>query len=328
MNTPSGEGVAPSMTEADFETAALGFERVGKSYGEVVAVEEVTFDVRPGEVFGLLGPNGAGKTTLIRILMDILRPTTGRAWLFGRPLERSVLDRVGYLPEERGLYNKLKVIDVLVYFGTLKGLDRSEARERARSWLERVGLGHTADWRVERLSKGMTQKVQIAGTLLSEPELCVLDEPFSGLDPVNVRLVKELIRERRGQGRTTVLSTHQMNMVEELCDRVALIHRGQLMVYGGVDEVRRRFTAEEVAVVADGPLPALEGVDEVRSEGGRRSVLALGPGVRPPEVLAKLVSAGVPIESFEPVLASMEDVFVQVVHDDEPVGAGGEEEIA
>ena len=174
--------------------------------------------------------------------------------LFGRPFAREALDRIGYLPEERGLYLKLKVVDVMTYFARLKGLDRAEARRRSGAWLERVGLPEVARRKVETLSKGMSQKVQIASALLAEPELCVLDEPFSGLDPVNVRMVQELILDRRRAGRTTILSTHQMNMVETLCDRVALIDKGRLMVYGGVDEVRRRFSRPEVRVSAEGSL--------------------------------------------------------------------------
>ncbi len=306
-------------TAFDPRQALLAFEDVHKSYGDFHAVRGVSFHVDPGEVLGLLGPNGAGKSTLIRILMDILRPTSGTAWLFGAPLVRDALDRVGYLPEERGLYTKLKVIDVMVYFGTLKGLSRREARQRAHHWLERVELPDVAKQKVESLSKGMSQKVQIASTLLTEPELCVLDEPFSGLDPVNVQLVKQLIEERRAAGRTTILSTHQMNMVEELCDRVALIHRGELVVYGEVDAVREASTPLEVEVRAAGlpdvhDLPGVLGMTEV-SEGVVRLRLDSG-GEAPPtpaDVLAQLIERGARVDHFERVLARMEDVFIEVV---------------
>ncbi len=309
---------SPAATSESFAAQVLGFERVGKSYGDVEAVREVTFGIEPGEVLGLLGPNGAGKTTLIRVAMDIIRPTSGRVWLFGEPLDRAHLDRVGYLPEERGLYSKMKVIDILVYFGTLKGLARRSARAKAQEWLEKVELPQVTSWRVERLSKGMSQKVQIAATLLTEPELCVLDEPFSGLDPVNVRLVKALIEDRRERGLTTILSTHQMNMVEELCDRVALVHQGTLMEYGEVDEVRQRYTPLEVAVQAPGPLPEVAGVSGARLRSSRDArqqdwLLRLEPGAEPSEVLAELIRAGTPVTRFERVLASMDEVFVQVV---------------
>ncbi len=207
----------------------LSYDNVVKTYGNATALRGVSFDVHAGEIFGLLGPNGAGKSTLIRILMDIIRPDSGQVMVFGEPRRREHLDRLGYLPEERGLYTKLPVIDVMMYFGALKGLDRQEARRRSLEWLERVQLPEVASWKIERLSKGMSQKVQIAAILLSDPELCVLDEPTTGLDPVNVRLVQALLQERRQRGRTTILSTHQMNQVEAMCDRIALIHRGRLM---------------------------------------------------------------------------------------------------
>ena len=204
-------------------------------------------DLRPART------DGAGKSTLIRILMDIIRPDSGEVRVFGEPRRRAHLDRLGYLPEERGLYTKLTVTDVMTYFGALKGLSRAEARRRSSEWLERVELPHVAGWKIDRLSKGMSQKVQIASVLLADPELCVLDEPTTGLDPVNVGLVQDLLLERRRSRRTTILSTHQMNQVEALCDRVAMINRGRLMVYGEVDEVRRDHSLPEVRVHARGP---------------------------------------------------------------------------
>jgi ABC-2 type transport system ATP-binding protein len=219
------------------------FQNLVKTYGDTVALRGVTFDVHGSEIFGLLGPNGAGKSTVIRILMDIIRADSGEVLVFGEPRRREHLDRMGYLPEERGLYTRLTVLDVMTYFGTLKGLPRATARKKATEWLDRVELPHVAGWKVDRLSKGMSQKVQIASVLMSDPELCVLDEPTTGLDPVNVRLVQDLLLERRRQGRTTILSTHHMNQVEALCDRVALVNKGRLVVYGEVDEVRRRRMA-------------------------------------------------------------------------------------
>ena len=169
----------------------LSFDHLSKRYGQTTALNDVSFDVPNGEIFGLLGPNGAGKSTLIRILMDIIRADSGAIHVFGEPRRRDHLDRLGYLPEERGLYTKQTVIDVMMYFGNLKGLDRAEARRRALEWLAKVELSQVASWRIDRLSKGMSQKVQIASVLLSDPELCVLDEPTTGLDPVNVRLVQD-----------------------------------------------------------------------------------------------------------------------------------------
>jgi ABC-2 type transport system ATP-binding protein len=293
----------------------LAYDNIVKSYGSTVALRGVSFDVEGGEIFGLLGPNGAGKSTLIRILMDIIRPDSGEVTVFGEPRRRDHLDRMGYLPEERGLYTKLSVTDVMVYFGTLKGLSRTEARRRAADWLQRVDLPHVASWKIDRLSKGMSQKVQIASVLLSDPELCVLDEPTTGLDPVNVRLVQTLLHERRRNGRTTILSTHQMNQVEALCDRIALINQGRLMEYGKVDEVRRRHSKHEVRVHTRGPLPKVPAVSTAIPEGERDWRLLLDNGVAPAEVLTSLVQAGAVIDRFEPMLAPMEDIFLRVVQE-------------
>jgi ABC-2 type transport system ATP-binding protein len=295
--------------------AILTFDAIEKAYGQTVALRGVSFDVNAGEIFGLLGPNGAGKSTLIRILMDIIRADKGTVMLFGEPRRRHQLDRLGYLPEERGLYTKQPVIDIMTYFGALKGLPRREARQRSLMWLERVGLSHVAGWKVDRLSKGMSQKVQIASALLSDPELCVFDEPTTGLDPVNVRLVQDLLVERRRSGRTTILSTHQMNQVDALCDRVALIDKGQLMVYGAVDEVRRRHSLPEVRVFAREPLPKVPGVMTMgEDEGGWR--VRLVDGTPPHEVLTAMVQAGAAIDRFEPMLARMEDIFLHVVREE------------
>jgi ABC-2 type transport system ATP-binding protein len=291
----------------------LTFDEIEKSYGSTAALRGVSFEVHAGEIFGLLGPNGAGKSTLIRILMDIIRADRGTVRIFGEPRRREHLDRLGYLPEERGLYTKQPVIDVMTYFGALKGLNRHDARERSQQWLQKVELPHVASWKVDRLSKGMSQKVQIASVLLTDPEVCVLDEPTTGLDPVNVRLVQDLLLERRARGRTTILSTHHMNQVEALCDRVALINQGRLVVYGAVDEVRRHHSLPEVRVQAPGPLPRIPEVERVVQENDSTWRLLLMDGTRPASVLKSLVSAGATIDRFEPVLAPMEDIFLRVV---------------
>jgi ABC-2 type transport system ATP-binding protein len=293
----------------------LAYDNIVKSYGPTVALRGVSFDVNAGEIFGLLGPNGAGKSTLIRILMDIIRPDSGEVRVFGEPRRRVHLDRMGYLPEERGLYTKLTVIDVMVYFGALKGLGRHEARRRAVEWLERVELPQVAGWKIDRLSKGMSQKVQIAAILLSDPELCVLDEPTTGLDPVNVRLVQSLLIERRRNGRTTILSTHQMNQVETLCDRVALIDQGRLMIYGAVDEVRRRYSHPDVIVQAPGPLPRVASVTTIVATGDELWRVTPAENASYSQVLSDLVGAGAQITRFEPILAPMEEIFLRVVQE-------------
>jgi len=293
--------------------AILAFDSLAKSYGQTPALRGVTFDVHAGEIFGLLGPNGAGKSTLIRILMDIIRPDSGRVLVFGEPRRREHLDRLGYLPEERGLYTKLTVLDVMTYFGALKGLSRMDARRRSAEWLGRVDLAHVGSWKVDRLSKGMSQKVQIAAALLSDPELCVLDEPTTGLDPVNVRLIQDLLLERKKHGRTTILSTHHMNQVEALCDRVAMIHQGRLVVYGAVDEVRRRYSLPEVLVHITRTLPPVPEIGKAVQESEGVWRLTLADGHPPSAVLASLVAGGAAIDRFEPQLAPMEEIFLRVV---------------
>ena len=295
----------------------VAFERITKSYGQTLALQDVSFEVPGGEILGLLGPNGAGKSTLIRILMDIIRPDSGEVKVFGERRTREHLDRLGYLPEERGLYTKLKVVDVMTYLGALKGLARAEARRRALQWLDRVDLSHVANWKIERLSKGMSQKVQIAATLLSDPEICVLDEPTTGLDPVNVRLVQDLLAERSAKGRTTILSTHQMNQVEAVCDRVALINRGRLMVYGGVTEVRRRYSHPEVLVHARAALPLVPQAATVESGGNGTWRVTIANGSTPAELLSALVAAGAEVDEFQPMLARMEDIFLRVVTEEQ-----------
>ena len=292
----------------------LEYRGVSKRFGQHTALDGVSLDVAPGEVFGLLGPNGAGKTTLIRIGLDILRADEGEVLLFGAAPNPKTLDRTAYLPEERGVYRRAKVRELLAYLGRLKGLRRAAARKAGDHWLERVGLSRVADQRVESLSKGMTQKVQIAACLMTDPELCVLDEPFSGLDPVNVALVTDLIEERRAGGRTTLLSTHMMHQVEALCDRVALIHRGNLVVYGQLDEIRRRYSPHEVIVWTAMDLAAF-GVQATQYKAGGWRV-ELPPSATPAGYLHELVRNGVLIDRYEPLIARMDEIFVNLVGGD------------
>jgi len=289
----------------------LAYRGVFKRFGQHTALAGVSLEVGQGEVFGLLGPNGAGKTTLIRIGLDILRADEGEVSLFGAAPTPKTLDRTAYLPEERGVYRRAKVRELLGYLGRLKGFKRAAAQSAADHWLERVGLSRVADQRVESLSKGMTQKVQIAACLMTDPELCVLDEPFSGLDPVNVALVTELIEERRKSGRTTVLSTHMMHQVEALCDRVALIHHGSLVVYGRLDEIRRRYSPHEVIVWTAMDLVAF-GVDARQHKTGGWRV-ELPPSATPAGYLNELVRNGVLIDRYEPLVARMDEIFVNLV---------------
>ncbi len=299
----------------------LAIENVVKAYDGKLAVDRVSFEVNGGEVFGLLGPNGAGKSTVIRMAMDILRPDSGRILVNGRPSTDADHDKVGYLPEERGLYRKQKVIDVLDYFGRLKGMTGRDVKARAQAALDRVGLGEWAKKRVDALSKGMQQKVQIVGTLLHEPEVVILDEPFSGLDPVNARMVKDIILGLKREGRLVVLSTHQMDLAEELCDRIVMIDRGTRVLYGTLREIKKRYATELkgqaghdniVIVDGEGEYASLPGVLKA-SQVGASTRLTLVPELTPERFLASALGAGMTIAHFEAAPTPLEEIFVHVV---------------
>ena len=292
----------------------LVYQGVSKSFGEKRALNDVSLEVEEGEVFGLLGPNGAGKTTLIRIAFDILRPDEGEVKLFGQNLSRGLLDRASYLPEERGIYAGSKVLEVLEYFARLKGMKKRAANIAAKRWLQRVGLSSVGNQRVQSLSKGMTQKIQIAGALITDPEFCVLDEPFSGLDPLNIALIKELIHERKKAGKTTVLSTHMMNQVEALCDRVALIHRGQKVVYGNLTEIRAKHSHPEALVELGGPLPEIPYIRRSEDQGRGVWILEVDTHADLQRLLRDLVSRTSVIR-FSPIVATMDDIFISAVGD-------------
>src|SRR6185295_13712829 len=281
----------------------LQVREVTKTYDGRAVVDRVTFEVQPGEVFALLGPNGAGKTTLIRMITDILRPDSGQILLDGNPVDGEARHSIAYLPEERGLYRRSRVIDVLAYYGELKGLAPREARKTARTLLDRVDLGEWIDKQVQALSKGMQQKVQLCTALIGEPRLMILDEPFTGLDPLNVQLFEEILHERRARGTTVLLSTHQMNKVEEVCDRALMMNRGRMVLYGAVRELRRRHADHAVVVRTNDSLAGLPGVRDSRSANGEH-VLTLEPQATSDQVLAAfdqrgqhLVGGGLGLES-------------------------------
>jgi ABC-2 type transport system ATP-binding protein len=287
---------------------------LAKSFGSTQAVADVSFSVEQGEIFGLLGPNGAGKTTTIRIMLDILRPDRGEISVLGGPMSEAKKNRIGYLPEERGLYQDIPLERCLVYLATLKSLSEGEARRRVRLYLERFDLVQHADKKIKTLSKGMQQKAQLIATIAHRPELIIIDEPFSALDPVNTQMVKELMRELREGGATILMCTHQMHQVEELCDRIMLIDSGQNVLYGRLDEIRRRFGGNAVEVEAAGPLPPLTGVDRIQVN-SHTTTLTLATRVTPLDVLRQLVAKNVAVERFEIALPSLEEVFVRVVRE-------------
>ncbi len=301
-------------------TATVAIASVSKRFGSVLAVRDVSFEVFPGEVFGLLGPNGAGKTTTIRMMLDIFRPDSGEIRVFGGPLDVAGKNRIGYLPEERGLYRDLRLEQTLLYFAALRGLDEATARRRLASWLERLDLYEHRHKKTHDLSRGMHQKAQLIATLVHEPDLIVVDEPFSGLDPVNVRLVMSILEEQRQQGRTIIMSTHQMYQVEALCNRIVLIDRGRTMLYGEVDQIKREFAGNALVVQGHGQLAPTPGVLEVRQVNGGWH-LPLAAGADPQEVLRALAASDTfRIERFELAQPSLDDIFIRVVQD----GANGD----
>ncbi|MBN1262263.1 MAG: ATP-binding cassette domain-containing protein [Anaerolineae bacterium] len=301
-------------------TPTVTVSHVSKSFGTVKAVRDVSFEVHPGEIFGLLGPNGAGKTTTLRMMMDIFKPESGAVTLFGDGLTEEAKNRIGYLPEERGLYKDLKLEPTLVYLATLKGLSEAAAKERLEGWLKRFDLWDHRGKKVQELSKGMQQKAQIVATLLHEPDLIVIDEPFSGLDPVNTRLVKEIIEEQQAAGRAIIMSTHQMYQVEALCSRIVLIDKGETVLYGEVDQIKRKFAGNAVILEGQGDFSNLPGVLEARQRNGALH-LALAVGAHPQDIFRALAAReDVKVERFEIAEPSLDDIFITVVK-----GGAGEE---
>jgi ABC-2 type transport system ATP-binding protein len=294
-----------------------------KAYGDFVAVRDLSLEVQSGTVFGLLGPNGAGKTTTIRMMMDIIAPDTGEVRFFGKPRTRADLTRVGYLPEERGLYRKMSVFDHLVFLGELHDVGRRQSGPEIEGWLERVGLSDYARKKVEELSKGMQQKVQLIGTLLHDPEIVILDEPFSGLDPINQGLFKDVLAEYRKRGKTVLFSTHVMDQAERLCDALALISGGRVILSGGMAEIKRRYGGLTYRLVASGDLEVLSAVPGIEShlmlDGYVR--LLLREDAQPPEILRALVE-NLEVREFQSEEPSLEEIFIATVGEDRASESG------
>src|SRR5258707_3453501 len=273
----------------------LILDHVSNSFGEFSAVSDLSLQVRPGRVFGLIGPNGAGKTTTIRMIVNITAPDSGRVELFGQTMSTAMQDRIGYLPEERGLYKKMKIGEQLRFFAELKDLRGAEAEKRIDAWLWKLDLFSWKEKRTKELSKGMQQKVQFITAVIHDPDLVILDEPFSGLDPVNVELMRETILEQKAAGKTIILSTHQMEIAEKLCDDVCMINRSRKVLDGRLREIRRSFSRNAVALQFDGGDgllndPAL--VANIRQNGDDFEIL-LVPGENTQTLLKRLVDAGV-----------------------------------
>ena len=288
-------------------------EHVSKSYEEKAAVRDLTVKIEAGSMFGLLGPNGAGKTSTIRMIVGITLPDSGKVTLFGKPWTSASLQRVGYLPEERGLYKKMKILDQLVFLGELRGLGAAEAARRAKSWCERMQIADSINKRTEELSKGMQQKIQFISTLLHDPELIIMDEPFSGLDPVNTNLLQDTLLELKKQGNAILFSTHRMDQVEKLCDTICLVNRGEAVLSGGVREIKSRYERNHVIVHYEGPDGFLQhpAIAEYKSYAGHAEI-RLKPHADAQDLL-RTAAATSAITKFELVEPSLEEIFIETV---------------
>jgi ABC-2 type transport system ATP-binding protein len=293
---------------------AIAVHNVTKRYGNFTAVDDFSFEVERGEIFAMLGPNGAGKTTTLRMILDILKPDTGSIEVLGGPISDATKERIGYLPEERGLYRNVPVIEVLTYLGTLKGMKRQDAYQEALKLLKEVELSENARNKVSELSKGMQQKIQLITAFLHHPDLVIVDEPFAGLDPVNTQLIKDMLYQMSGAGVTIVMSTHQMHQVEEMADRLVMIDHGRRVLYGSVDDVRQRFAKNAIVVEGEGDWAALAGVTSVETnENGRGVLLNLADNVTPDDVMGAMAAgAAYHVRRFELAVPSLNEIFIEV----------------
>ena len=288
-------------------------KNLSKNFGSLRAVDDVSFSVGNGEIFGLLGPNGAGKTTTIRIMLDIYQADAGEVLLFGKTIRPETRDRIGYLPEERGLYQDITLERCILYLARLKGLDKAVAEERMSTYLKQFDLEEYRKKKVKTLSKGMQQKAQIIVTLIHEPDLIIIDEPFSALDPVNTQMVKDILAEQRRQGKTIIMSTHQMHQVEQLCDSMMLIHNGKVMLYGSLREIQNQFARQEVLVELLHPLESTPpGVLSITAR-NHSQLLELAPDVTPQSILQWLMQNNHTVQRFEVAAPTLDEIFIQTV---------------
>ncbi|GAB5499432.1 MAG: ABC transporter ATP-binding protein [Pseudohongiellaceae bacterium] len=305
-------------------TSVLSLHNVSKTFGNFKAVDQINLDIPQGAIYGFLGPNGAGKTTTIRMILDIIKPSSGQISILGSDSALAVRDRIGYLPEEKGLYKKMKAWAVIQYFAMLKGLSRQDARQRAFSLLEQYGLGEFAERKVETLSKGMGQKVQVLAAVAHDPELVILDEPFSGLDPVNQTVLETLIRDMAARGQTVIFSTHVMQHAERLCDHILLIARGKKVFDGTVAEARATIP-RRVLVATDDSVSALEqdalieSVEAVPGDEAGHWQLNISEQADPQKILQRCFEQGIKLRKFEFTEPTLHDVFVHLV--EEPLAA-------
>ena len=285
---------------------------ISKSFNSTLVVDSISFAVKRGEIFGLIGPNGAGKTTTIRMMMDIIKPDSGDINVLGENLSEDNKNKIGYLPEERGLYKRLTISQSLAYLASLKGIETRLVNSRADELLERVGMLAHKNKKIEELSRGMGQLIQFLVTIIHDPQLVILDEPFAGLDPVNTELIKEIILKLRGQGKAIILSTHRMNEVEELCDRIFVINKGRGVLYGELAEIKSRYSNNSIFLKCDRLPDKLAGVVGTKDR-GKHIELLLDGQTTPQEILSTLINKGVIVNQFEVLTPSLNDIFIQVV---------------
>jgi len=283
-----------------------------KSYNDKAVVNDISFPVNHGEIFGLIGPNGAGKTTTIRMIMDIVKPDSGEVRILGERLGETTKNKVGYLPEDRGLYRKLTAIDSIVYLASLKGMDKRLARKKAEQLLQNVDMLPHKEKKIEELSRGMGQIIQFLVTIVHDPQLVILDEPFAGLDPVNTESLKTMILELKNQGKAIILSTHRMNEVEELSDRILMINNGRTVLYGELSEIKSRYRDNSVLLEFEGELGDVEGVAKKRSHKDYVELILEGE-TTPQQLLERLVSRGVVVNRFEVSTPPLHEIFLKVV---------------
>lgn len=289
---------------------------ISKSFGDLKAVNDVSFEVYPGEIFGLLGPNGAGKTTSIRMMLDIFRPESGEISILNGPMGEAKKNRIGYLPEDRGLYKDLKLEQTLIFLATLKGMDEKDAKTKLEDWFKRFDLYDHRHKKIQDLSRGMQQKAQFIATLVHNPDIIIVDEPFSGLDPVNTRLAKQIILEECKAGKTIIMSTHQMHQVEAMCNRIVLINKGRTVLYGEVDKIKRDFAGNALLIEGQGNFDGIPGVLETRTENGEWHLI-LETGTNPQDIFRSLAQrADIRIDRFEIAEPSLDDIFISVVQGD------------
>ena len=291
---------------------AVEVSHIVKSFADKVVVNDLSFSVAQGEMFGLIGPNGAGKTTTIRMMMDIIKPDSGGVTIIGEKLSEAMKNRLGYMPEERGLYKKLSVLESIVYLASLKGMDKHLAREKADELLNHTGMLDSKRKKIEELSKGMGQIIQLIVTIIHDPQLVILDEPFAGLDPVNTELLKGMLADLRNQGKAVILSTHQMNQVEELCDRILMINDGYAVLYGDLSEIKSRYRGNSVLLDFEGELGEVPGVTSKRNNKGYIELILDGK-TTPQQVLTYLVSRGIVINHLEVATPSLNEIFLKEV---------------